>query len=95
MKNKNGAPRGGNYVLYDIYLIQLSGEDRVSFFHLAGKENVTDICEYSLNVELLGSVCASSLTCLEQIHHTKTLLSIHLHPLTNQAHSLRVDGGFV
>lgn len=80
MKNKNGAPRGGNYVLYDIYLIQLSGEDRVSFFHLAGKEHVTDICEYSLNVVLLRSVCG----CVQVVSlaWSKTITPKHFYLFT-------------
>lgn len=31
MRNKNVGPQGGNYVLYDIYLIQQRGEDMASF----------------------------------------------------------------
>ena len=48
MRNKNLPPQGGNYVLYDIYLIQQRGEDTAAFFHLLEGGNVTCVCFCSL-----------------------------------------------
>ncbi len=45
MRNKNLVPQGGNYVLYDIYLIQQRGEDAAVSFHLSERENVMCVCK--------------------------------------------------